>query len=61
MKLAREKQVHFDFEGSMERGIAKYYQQFGSKAVAYFAVEKYYKPLFRLAIWYQKLREWRFR
>lgn len=61
MKLAREKQVHFDFEGSMERGIAKHYQQFGSKAVAYFAVEKYYKPLFRLAIWYQKLREWRFR
>lgn len=61
MKLAREKQVHFDFEGSMERGIAKHYQQFGSKAVSYFAVEKYYKPLFRLAIWYQKLREWRFR
>jgi hypothetical protein len=61
MKLAREKQVQFDFEGSNERGIAKHYQQFGSKAVQYYSVEKYYKPLFRLAIWYQKLREWRFR
>ncbi|MBQ2068340.1 MAG: GNAT family N-acetyltransferase [Paludibacteraceae bacterium] len=61
MKLAREKQVHFDFEGSMERGIANHYKQFGSKAVTYYAVEKYYKPLFRLAIWFQKLREWRFK
>ena len=61
MKLAREKQVHFDFEGSNDRGIAKYYQQFGSKAVTYYSVEKYYKPLFRIAIWIQKLREWRFR
>jgi len=24
-------------------------------------VEKYYKPLFRIAIWIQKLREWKFR
>ena len=61
MKLAREKQVQFDFEGSMDRGIANHYQQFGSKAVTYYSVEKYYKPLFRLAIWFQKLREWRFR
>lgn len=61
MKLAREKQVHFDFEGSNERNIAKNYQQFGSTPVKYFSVEKYYKPLFRLAIWMQKLREWRFR
>ena len=60
MKLAREKQVHFDFEGSMERGIANHYKQFGSKAVTYFSVEKYYKPLFRLAIWFQKLRELKF-
>jgi hypothetical protein len=61
MKLAKEKQVHFDFEGSMDRGIAQHYQQFGSKAVSYYAVEKYYRPMFRLAIWYQRLREWRFK
>lgn len=61
MKLAREKQVHFDFEGSVERGIANHYKQFGSTPVTYFSVEKYYKPLFRLAIWIQKLREWRYR
>ena len=57
MKLAREKQVRFDFEGSMERGTAKHYKQFGSTPYTYFSVEKYYKPLFRLAIWFQKLRE----
>ena len=57
MKLAREKHVIFDFEGSMDRGVAKHYKQFGSVPVKYFGVEKYYKPIFRLAIWAQKLRE----
>ena len=61
MKIAREKQVMFDFEGSMDKGIAKHYQQFGSKPVTYFCVEKYYKPLFRFAIWFQKLRECSYR
>jgi len=61
MKLAREKHVHFDFEGSMDRGIAKHYKQFGSIPVTYFSVERYYKPIFRLAVWFQKLREWQFR
>jgi hypothetical protein len=58
MKLAREKHVLFDFEGSMERGIAKHYKQFGSTPVTYYSVEKYYKPIFRLAVWAQKIREW---
>lgn len=61
MKLAREKHVHFDFEGSMEKGTAEHYRQFGSTPVKYFSVEKYYKPIFRLAIWWQKLREFKFR
>ena len=61
MKMAREKQVMFDFEGSMDKGVAKHYQQFGSTPFSYFSVEKYYKPLFRLAIWCQKLREWNYR
>lgn len=61
MKLAREKHIMFDFEGSMDRGIAKHYKQFGSTPTTYFSVEKYYKPLFRLAIWVQKLREWNLR
>ncbi len=58
MKLAREKQVRFDFEGSMERGTAKHYKQFGSTPTTYYSVEKYYKPLFRIALWFQKIREW---
>ncbi len=59
MKLAREKKVFFDFEGSMDKGIARHYKQFGSQPATYYSVEKYYKPLFRLVIWFQKLREWK--
>ena len=61
MKRAREKHVMFDFEGSRNRGTAKHYKQFGSTPTTYFAVEKYYKPLFRLAVWFQKIREWNYR
>lgn len=61
MKLAREKHVHFDFEGSMDRGIAKHYKQFGSTPYTYYSVEKYYKPLFFFAVLFQKIREWRYR
>lgn len=61
MKLAREKHVRFDFEGSMDKGVAKHYKQFGSIPFTYYAIEKYYKPLFSVAIWVQKLREWKFR
>lgn len=61
MKMAREKHLLFDFEGSMDRGIAKHYKQFGSIPVTYFSVEKYYKPLFRLVIWIQRIREWKYR
>ena len=43
LKLAREKGVSFDFEGSMTRNIAQHYKQFGSKPYTYYSVEKYYK------------------
>ena len=59
MKIAREKHVRFDFEGSMDKGVAKHYKQFGSTPFTYFSVEHYYKPIFRLAVFFQKLREWR--
>lgn len=61
MKMARERHLRFDFEGSMSRGVVNHYKQFGSTPTTYYAVEKYYKPIFRLAIWFQKLREWRYR
>ena len=61
IKLAREKQVTFDFEGSMIRGVANHYKQFGSTPTTYYSVEKYYKPFFRLAVWWNKMREWRYR
>ena len=56
IKLAREKGVIFDFEGSNRRGIAAHYKQFGSERRTYFSVEKYYHPAFRLAIGINKLR-----
>lgn len=51
LKLSREKHVIFDFEGSMDRGTAKHYKQFGSIPTTYFSVEKYYK-------WWAPLLKW---
>lgn len=56
LKLAREKGVIFDFEGSMVRGIANHYRQFGSKPATYYSVEKYYNPLFAIALFINKIR-----
>ena len=61
LKIARQKQLAFDFEGSMDAGTAKHYSQFGSTPTTYYSVEKFYNPLFRIALWIQKLRGWRFR
>ena len=61
MKIAREKGVRFDFEGSMDKGTADHYRQFGSTPSKYYGVEKCYKPIFQIALWIQKLRELPFR
>ena len=57
LKLAREKGVVFDFEGSMLRGVANHYRQFGSTPTAYHSVERYYRWWFRLATLFNRLRE----
>lgn len=57
IKLAREKGVAFDFEGSMIRGVANHYKQFGSTRTVYYSVEKYYKWYFYFANAINKLRE----
>lgn len=49
LKLAREKGVAFDFEGSMIRGVANHYKQFGSTPAPYCSVERYYHWWFRIA------------
>lgn len=61
IKLAREKHVSFDFEGSMIKGVAQHYKQFGSTPTTYYGVEKYYRWWFRLANAYNWLRERRMR
>ena len=57
IKLAQEKGVAFDFEGSMIAGVANHYKQFGSTATTYYSIEKYYKWWFWLANAINRLRE----
>lgn len=59
IRLAKEKTQSFDFEGSIDRGIANHYKQFGSEPTPYCSVEKYYKQIFRLANAYNWLRNFR--
>lgn len=56
IKMAREKHLAFDFEGSMVHSIANHYKQFGSTPYRYYSVERYYNRWFRLAIWWNRLR-----
>jgi hypothetical protein len=61
IKLARQKGVAFDFEGSMIRGVANHYKQFGSTRTIYYSVEIYYKWYFWFANAINWLRERRMR
>ncbi len=60
MKYARQQHVSFDFEGSMIRGVANHYRQFGTEATPYYSVHKYYNPLFRLYLFANWLRNLKF-
>jgi len=59
IKMARELGLSFDFEGSMIRGVANHYKQFGATAVTYYGVEKlFHWPFFLLLIanWIRNLK-----
>ena len=56
LKIARQQGLQFDFEGSMIRGVANHYKQFGSTANKYYSVHKYYRPLFAIALLFNKIR-----
>lgn len=56
IKLARERGLQFDFEGSMIRGVASHYKQFGSEPVKYYSVERYYHPIFWFALLINRFR-----
>lgn len=51
LTIAQEKGLSFDFEGSMTPSIALSYRQFGGQAVTYYSIEKFYNPIYRIAIW----------
>ena len=57
IKFARQQGVAFDFEGSMIKGVANHYKQFGTTRTIYYSVEKYYKWYFWFANVYNWLRE----
>ncbi|MBR1808350.1 MAG: GNAT family N-acetyltransferase [Paludibacteraceae bacterium] len=56
IKIARQQGVEFDFEGSMIRGVANHYKQFGPVPRAYCSVRKYYHPIFALALLFNRMR-----
>jgi len=60
MKVAREKGVKFDFEGSMDRGTAQHYRQFGSTPATYYSVSKLYRWYFLSALIYNWIHNLKF-
>lgn len=55
IRLAHEKGLIFDFEGSMNPGIARHYRQFGGEPRIYCSVERSRGLLFRLIL---KIHQW---
>ncbi len=58
IKEARTRGKMFDFEGSIQRGIANHYKQFGSTPTKYYSIRKYYHPIFALLLLANKIRNW---
>jgi len=59
IKMARELGLKFDFEGSMKRGIANHYKQFGAQPATYYGVEKLFHWPFAIALainWFRNLK-----
>ncbi len=59
IKMARELGVAFDFEGSMHRGVANHYKQFGATPTIYYSVSKVYKWYFYIPLainWFRNLK-----
>ena len=59
IKSARKHGVAFDFEGSMIRGVAQHFKQFGGVPAKYYSVEKYYRWWFRFAVLGNYLFTWK--
>lgn len=56
IKEARKRGKRFDFEGSMIRGIANHYKQFGATPTKYYSVRRFYHPIFALLLLANKIR-----
>jgi len=57
IKILSNKTTIFDFEGSMFEGVARSFQQFGTKQVPYFNIEKNYSKTLSLLLKAKKILE----
>lgn len=55
IKLARQVSRSFDFEGSMIRGVANHYRQFGTTRQTYYQVYKTYNALFSVPMFFYRM------
>ena len=55
IKLAQKVSKSFDFEGSMIRGVANHYRQFGTTRHSYYQLVRYYNPLFAVPSFFYHL------
>ena len=55
VKLAKQVSRSFDFEGSMIRGVANHYRQFGTTRHSYCQLSRYYNPLFAVPVFFYRL------
>ena len=55
IKLARQVSRSFDFEGSMIRGVANHYRQFGTERHPYYQVYRYYSKWFAIPMFFYRL------
>lgn len=56
IKEARKSGKKFDFEGSMIRGVANHYKQFGATPTKYYSVRRFYHPIFAFLLLANKIR-----
>ncbi len=61
IKFAREKGLVFDFEGSMIKGVAKHFKQFGATPFSYYSVERFYRSWFVVPYWLYRIFTFRMR
>ncbi len=56
IEKSRERNLIFDFEGSMHEGIERFFRSFGAEQKLYFELRKFASPLRRFLFWWRVLK-----